>query len=429
MAGFLAGGIMNIGVIGTGYVGLITACGFAKLGHNINCVDIDQKKVDMINNGITPIYEDGLEELLKRVVGKNLKATTRLNDAVKDSEIIFITVGTPSNKDGSIDISYVKTAFLEVLSSIRKNQIIVIKSTVVPGTTESLAKTGKEKTGKKANEDYGLCTNPEFLREGKALEDFMNPDKIVLGTEDKIVMEKMLGLYSSFTCPIIKTNARTSEMIKYANNSFLATKISFANEIGNLCKKLDIDVYEIMDAIGLDTRIERSFLNAGIGYGGSCFPKDVKALLSTFKNYGVKPEILQAVVNVNEQQPQKIIELAKKKINLKNAKVTVLGLAFKPDSDDIREAPSIKIIEELLNAGTRIIVYDPKAMGNTKKMFGKRIEYANTLNEAVVFSDTIFVLTEWSEFKDEKLYIGKMVFDGRRILKRKTKEDYEGVCW
>lgn len=421
---------MKICVIGSGYVGLITACGFSKLGHSASCVDIDPKKVDMVNRGEPPIFENGLKELLSELIGKGLTATTDLPGAVSSSEIIFITVGTPSREDGSIDLSYIQKAFLGVLSASNSYKLIIVKSTVVPGTCDSLAKLGKEKLGKTEGKDYGLCMNPEFLREGKALEDFFNPDRIVVGAEDEKSRKKALELYSPFKCPILNTNRKTAEMIKYASNSFLATKISFSNEFGNLCKTLGIDVYDVMDGIGMDKRIGRSFLNAGIGYGGSCFPKDVKAIIHTFRENGVEPKLLNSVIEVNEAQPPKLVELAKKRLgSLKGKGIVVLGLAFKPGSDDIREAPSIKVLNKLLGEGAKIKVYDPEAMPNIRKVFGNKLEYATSAVDALSFSEIVFILTEWEQFKDEKLYKGKTVFDGRKALRKKSGGNYEGVCW
>jgi UDPglucose 6-dehydrogenase len=419
---------MKICVIGTGYVGLITGCGFAKLGHSVFCVDIDKKKVERINKKIPPIYEEGLQEIMNEVVGKNLTATTDLKAALAGAEIVFIGVGTPSRKDGSIDLSYIDKSFLDTISLIDSFKAIIVKSTVVPGTTDRLEQLGK-KAGKIAGKDYGLCMSPEFLREGMAVYDFFNPDRLVIGAQDEQTMKKVSELYKNFKCPIIKTDRRTAEMIKYASNSLLATKISFANEIGNLCKALGIDVYEVMDAAGLDSRINRRFLNAGVGYGGSCFPKDVKAIVALFREKGIEPKLLQSVLDVNEGQPHKLVEIARKKVKLKGAKVSVLGLAFKPDSDDMREAPSIKIIGDLLAEGAKVKAYDPQAVENAKAIFEGKIEYAKTLHEALDYSGIIFVVTEWKEFKNEALYSGKMVFDGRKVLKKKSGKSYEGVCW
>ncbi|MBN2122163.1 UDP-glucose/GDP-mannose dehydrogenase family protein [Candidatus Micrarchaeota archaeon] len=424
---------MKICVIGTGYVGLISACGFAKLGHDVSCVDLDESKVEMINNARPPIFEEGLEALLKEVSGRSLHATANLDAAISGSQLIFITVGTPSREDGSIDLSYIHSAFLGALNSpsfSESRKTIVVKSTVVPGTCDSLAKMGEEKTGKAAGVDYGLCMNPEFLREGKAVYDFFNPDRIVLGATGEESASAIRALYSSFSCPKLETSLKAAEMIKYASNSLLAAKISFSNEIGNLCKKLGIDVYEVMDGVGLDKRIERSFLNAGIGFGGSCFPKDVKALASISKEHGIDPALLDSVIKVNEAQPAKIVELATARLgSLSGKKATILGIAFKPDSDDIREAPSIKVINSLLKEGAEVCAYDPQALPNLRKLFGERISYADSLGEALGFSDTIFALTDWAEFKDEKLYKGKFLLDGRKVLNKKSGVDYEGVCW
>lgn len=424
---------MKICVIGTGYVGLITACGFAKLGNQVSCVDIDISKVEMINNAKPPIYEEGLETLLREVSGSSLHATTNLDAAISGSEFIFITVGTPSGEDGSIDLSYIHSAFLGALNSpsfSASRKTIVVKSTVVPGTCDSLAKLGEEKAGKKAGEDYGLCMNPEFLREGKAVYDFFNPDRIAMGAFDEESASAIRKLYASFSCPKLETSLKAAEMIKYASNSLLAAKISFANEIGNLCKQLGIDVYEVMDGVGMDKRIERSFLNAGIGFGGSCFPKDVKALAALSKEHGAEPALLDSVIKVNESQPLKIVELALSRLGaLSGREVTVLGIAFKPESDDIREAPSIKVINSLLKEGAKVCAYDPEALPNLRKVFGERISYAGSVREALDFSGVIFALTDWAEFKDENLYKGKFLFDGRKVLNKKSGVDYEGVCW
>jgi UDPglucose 6-dehydrogenase len=420
---------MDVCVIGTGYVGLITGVGLAKLGHRVNCVDVDEAKVAAINSGIPPIYEDNLATMLSQVVGKTLVATTDLPSALKTAEVVFICVGTPSAKDDSMDVSYVQKAFTEAVGKLDHYAVIVVKSTVVPGTTESLIALAEKETGKQAGKEYGLCMNPEFLREGKALEDFFNPDRIVVGEWDSRSGDLLAKLYASFKCPLVRTTVRTAEMVKYASNAFLATKISFANEVGNLCKTLGIDFYEVADAIGMDKRIGRAFLNAGIGYGGSCFPKDVKALIHKGKESGAQMPILSAVVSTNDAQPLRLVELAKRKINLPGAKVAVLGLAFKPASDDIREAPSLKIIEALVSEGVQVTVYDPKAMVHARKILGTKVLYAASAQEALASANAVFLLTEWPEFRDEKLYAGKIVFDGRKVLNKKSDNVYEGICW
>ena len=424
---------MNICIVGTGYVGLVTGACFAELGNVVTCVDIDKSKVEMINVAKSPIFENGLDGVLKKNIGKHIKATTNLNEAVQNSEFIFICVGTPSSSDGSTDLKYINLAARDIGRAIKSNVaycVVIVKSTVPPQTTESLIPILESESGKHYGKDFGLAMNPEFLREGNAVYDFMNPDRIVIGANDKKAYEKVLDLYKNFKCPIIHVDLCTAEMIKYASNAFLATKVSFSNEIGNICKVFGIDVYAVMDAIGMDTRIGRAFLNAGIGYGGSCFPKDVKSLINTANKSKIKPKILDAVVEVNEAQPLKLIELAKKKLGiLRDKKVTVLGLAFKPNSDDMREAPSIKIIDALLANGTELIAFDPAANEVARKIFGDKIAYARSIKEALGFSNIVFILTEWDEFKDEKLYEGKIVFDGRHVLKKKSNGNYEGISW
>ena len=418
---------MRLSVIGTGYVGLVTGCGLAKVGHDVVCVDIDEKKVEMINKGRSPIYEKGLEEALLEVVGKRLRATSDLKSAVRDSEIIFITVGTPSAADGSVDLSFVRKAFLDVLGFLDSHKVIVVKSTVVPGSTDSLAKLGEEKTRKKAGKDYGLCMNPEFLREGRALEDFLHPDRIVIGADDAKTMEKMLELYSSFDCPKVKVDRKTAEMIKYASNSFLATKVSFMNEIGNICKKSGVDVYAVLEGMKYDGRIGEKFMNAGAGFGGSCLPKDVSALIHYSKQNGYEPKILEAVVETNKGQPLRMLEIAKKRVGLAGKKVAVLGLAFKPDTDDVRESPALRLISLLLKEKAPVSVYDPKAMDNARKVLGDAVRYARDAKDALNGADVCFLMTEWEEFKNPGLYRDMLLVDGRNSIRKSEK--YEGICW
>ncbi len=414
---------MKIGIIGLGYVGLITGVGFASLGNKVIGVDIDNNKINKINTGETPIYEQGLEEKLKEVK-ENFKATTNIND-LKDSEIIFVCVGTPSKEDGSIDLKYVRRAAEDISKILGSYRVIVIKSTVIPGTTESLIKI-LEKNDKKVGEDFGLGMDPEFLKEGNALKDFLEPDRIVVGSYDEKSKEILAELYKEFNCPKLFVNIKTAEMIKYASNSFLATKISLINEIGNICKKLGIDVYAIAEGIGYDKRIGREFLNAGIGFGGSCFPKDIKALIAKSNEIGHEPKLLQEIIKINEKQPLKKIEFLKKHIpNLKGKEIGILGLAFKPETDDVRESRAIPIVKELLKEEVIIKAYDPKAIENFKKLF-PQIKYCSP--EEILNSEAILILTNWKEF--EKLdYKGKTVIDGRRILKAKEAKIYEGICW
>ena len=426
---------MKISVIGSGYAGLVNAAGFAHIGNQVTCVDIDQKKIDQINNGISPIFEEGLEDILKDSLKKgNIKATTDIKAAIEQTDLTFIAVGTPSNEDGSINLKYIETVSKDI-GNILKNKdtyhLIIVKSTVVPGTTEDTVGTIIEQTsGKKRGTDFGLAMSPEFLREGKAMEDYLKPDRVVIGAHDKKSADILCELNKPLTDNIITTDIKTAEMIKYTSNAFLATKISFTNEIGNICKKLGIDVYDVMKGVGADFRISPYFLNAGCGFGGSCFPKDVKALIAKSKQIGCTPTLLESAITVNKNQPKKMIDLAKKHLGeLKDKKITLLGLAFKPGTDDIREAPAVTIIEDLINAGAIITVYDPEAEDNIKSIFKDKINYAHTKEKAIAASDTIMLLTEWDEFMDETLYEGKLIIDGRKTLNKKTQPGYEGICW
>jgi len=418
---------MKIGIIGLGYVGLITGVGFASLGNKVVGIDVDEKKIEKINKGESPIYEKDLERKLKENK-ENFTATTKIEE-LKDCEIIFICVGTPSKEDGSIDLKYIKQAAENLSNILDSYKVIVVKSTVIPGTTESLIKI----LGKKVGRDFGLAMNPEFLKEGSALKDFFEPDRIVVGSYDEKTKEILEELYKDFNCPKIFTNIKTAEMIKYASNSFLATKISFINEIGNICKKLGIDVYDVAEGMGYDKRIGREFLNAGIGFGGSCFPKDVKALIAKAKEIGYDPKLLQEVIEINEKQPFKKIEIVKKKVsNLKNKKIALLGLTFKPNTDDIRESRAIPIIQKLIEEDAIIHAHDPKGMENTKLIFpeNEKLIYIEDPQEAIDKSDIVLLLTEWPHFR--KLdFKDKLVVDGRNVIPKEQREglNYEGICW
>lgn len=427
---------MNISIIGTGYIGLITGAGFAEKGNKVICVDVIKEKVDIINSGKSPIYEKGLDEIIKKNIGKNLTATTNIRDAILNSDVTFICVGTPPNNDGESDLRFVKEAtenIGKILAEKNSYNVVVVKSTVLPGTTEGiiiplLEKNSKKKFGK----DFGVVVNPEFLREGIALEDFLKPDRIVIGSIDKRSGDLIEDLYSGFDSKIFRTNLKTAEMIKYASNAFLATKISFINEIGNICKKLGIDVYDVAKGIALDHRINPYFLNAGLGFGGSCFPKDLKAIIHEAKKLGYKPELLNSVLNVNSKQPKILLKIAKRKVgNFRNKRVAILGLAFKKDTDDIRDTQSFPVIEELLNEGAIITAYDPKAEENTRKVFGNRIEYANSADNALRKSELALILTDWGEFSnlDFSKMKERIVIDARNVVKNRNGIDYEGLCW
>ncbi len=422
---------MKISVIGAGYVGIVTGIGFAELCNKVVFVDVDERKINTINSGKAPIFEKGLKELTQKNRGKY--EATKDYDSIADTDITFICVGTPSRGNGSIDLTFVKSAAAEigkVLKAKKEFHVVVVKSTVVPGTTENVVKPIIEKkSGKEAFKDFGLAMNPEFLREGNAVHDFFNPDRIVMGVKDERTKEVLETLYKPFNCPKLITDIKTAEMIKYASNAFLATKISFANEIGNICKKLGIDAYEVFRGVGLDHRINPAFFRAGIGFGGSCFSKDIKALIARAEELGVNPKILKAVIDVNEEQPMKMIELLKKHIpDLKGRRIGILGLAFKPDTDDIRESRAIPIVQKLIEEGAKIIAYDPKAMDYFSKIF-PHIDYANSADDVIAKSDAVLIVTEWKEF-EELSYKGKIVIDGRRIEKAmKEAKIYEGVCW
>jgi UDPglucose 6-dehydrogenase len=429
---------MNVSIIGTGYVGSVTGACFAELGHNVVCADIDTEKVEQINTGIPPIHEQELPELLKKHAGKRLRATDDYNDAILESDVTFICVGTPSDEDGCIDLSIVRSASTSIGKALAERgadschayHVVVVKSTVVPGTTdEVVAPLIRANVGD--DEVVGIAMNPEFLREGKAVHDFMNPDKIVIGGDVRAV-DTVARLYEKIPCEITRTDTRTAEMIKYANNSFLATKISFANEIGNICKKLGIDVYEVMSAIGKDFRISEQFLNAGAGFGGSCFPKDVKALIGRACELGYDPLLLNAVIMINEEQPMHMIELLTNRIgDVRNRRIAVLGLSFKNGTDDIRESRSIPVIRELLNRGATVAAYDPLASENMQEVF-PNVLYCDSAKDALEGADACMIMTEWAEFGSLDQEFDAMreivVIDGRRMVSL-DRGIYEGICW
>jgi UDPglucose 6-dehydrogenase len=428
---------MNIAVIGTGYVGLPAGAGFAKHGHDVKCVDIEEEKVEKINNGECPIYEEGLPELLEEVVSEGkLEATTDTVTAVKNADIVFLAVGTPMDKEGNINLDYIEQASKDVAEGMKERegyQTIVVKSTVVPGTTEDLIEI-LEESRKKAGEDFGVCMNPEFLREGTALNDFLDPDRIVIGELDERSGKDLEKIYSDFEAPIMRTSLKAAELIKYASNSLLATKISFINEIGNLCKELGIDVYEVAEAVGMDHRIERSFLDSGAGFGGSCFPKDVRALIKFMEDNGEEPRILGDTISVNEDQKTKLVEQLKQHYpDLSGKTIAVLGLSFKPGTDDIRQSPAIDIISELKEAGANVKAYDPKAIENMKQKHPE-IEYTSDYQEALENADAGLIVTDWEEFnsisrEDLKKMDKRILLEGRRIQYDLDEENREGVTW
>ena len=415
---------MRISVVGSGYVGLVTGACLAKLGNKVILIDIDNDKIEAINNRIYPIHEEGLSEILNQV---RIKASSDYQ-CIVDADIIFLCVGTPVNEDDSMSLEDTTKATEEVARVIEGKRgycVVVVKSTVVPGTTEEIVIPILETSGKKVGEDFGVCMSPEFLREGKAVYDFMNPIRIIIGEFDRRSGDTLLNLYQSFNAPVLRTDLRTAEMIKLASNTFLTMKISFINEIGNICKKLGIDSYEVAKGMGFDDRIGSKFLNAGIGFGGSCLPKDLRALIGKAKGMGYEPKILEEVLNLNERQALKPVQLLQKHISLEGACVGLLGLAFKPGTDDIRDSRAIRVVRALLQEGATVKAYDPMAMENFKKLF-PQIDYVTI--EEVLNCDAILIITEWEEFNDLD-YTGKIVIDGRRIPKAREARIYEGVCW
>ncbi len=425
---------MNISVIGTGYVGLTTAVGFAVQGHKVYCVDIDENKIDLIKSGKAPIFEENLEENLKKVLDKGLLIpTTGLSSAIQDTDISFICVGTPSNDDGSIDLKYIYKASEDAGGQILKDKdeyhVFVIKSTVVPGTTEEALKVIEKASGKKCGSDFGMCMTPEFLQEGKAMKDFFEPSRVVIGSFDKKSLDTVKQLYKYTDAPLVECDLKTAEMIKYASNSLLATKISFSNEIGNICKKLGIDTYKVMEGVGLDNRISPKFLNSGCGFGGSCFPKDVKALIAKAKELGCTAKILDEIMNTNETQKTIVVDMLKDKLDIKGKTVSLLGLAFKQDTDDIREAPAINVIKALLDSGATVKAYDPKAEENMRHVYPDII-YTKSAKDALKDADACIVLTEWKEFEslEDNDFNGIPIIEGRKVLSSSIKNK-EGICW
>jgi UDPglucose 6-dehydrogenase len=421
---------MKISIIGTGYVGAVTGTCLADLGHQITFVGRDPQKLSLINSGKSPIYEPGLDQLLEKNLHR-ITTTIDLPDAIRKTDLTFVCVGTPSNNDGAINLDQIREVSHTIgksLASYDGDHTIIVKSTVLPGTSETLVIPILEKeSGKKAFKDFGVASNPEFLKEGTAIEDFFHTDRVVIGVNDLKTKEVLERLYQPLNAPIFTTTIRTSEMIKYTSNSFLATKISFANEIGNLCKNMGIDSYEVFKGVGLDARINPHFFRSGIGFGGSCFPKDVKALIAHAHTLGIEPRILTAVIGTNEDQPAKMVELLKRHIDIAGKTVGVLGLAFKPDSDDTRESRAVPIIQALLKERAKIIAFDPVAMNNFRHLFPD-ISYAKTAKD-VLDADAVLIVTEWKDFEDLD-YHNKTVIDGRRIGKASREAAiYEGVCW
>lgn len=425
---------MKICVVGTGYVGLVTGTCIADLGNDVTCVDVDEKKVENLKKNILPIYEPGLEELVKRNK-KRLNFTTSIKEGMKGAEVIFIAVGTPPKHNGEADLTFVK----EVAKSIGKNmdsdKIIVDKSTVPIGMGDLVESIIEDNYKGKSGYDVVSC--PEFLREGSAIHDFMNPDRVVIGAKKKEAAEKVAGIFAPLKCKIVITDLRSAEMIKYASNSFLATKISFINEIANICERVGADVSTVAEVMGFDKRIGAQFLNAGAGFGGSCFPKDVAALINIARSEDYEPLILNAVMEVNKMQKKLVLNKIKRMLGtVEGRAIGILGIAFKPNTDDIREAVALDVIKSLTEKGCRIKAFDPVAMPNAKKVL-KNVTFVKDAYEAAEKAECLVVLTEWNEFRELDLKKIKasmkkpVIVDARNIYDPKTVKkhgfEYTGI--
>lgn len=414
---------MKLAVVGTGYVGLVTGTCFAETGNQVTCVDIDERKVEKLNNGIMPIYEPGLDVLFHRNVEEGrLKFTTNLAEGVKGAEVIFLALPTPPGEDGSADLKYILKVSSDLGPILDHYAVIVDKSTVPVGTAEKV----HAHIADNAKVDFDVVSNPEFLREGVAVEDFMKPDRVVIGTRSdraKTVMNRLYAPLVRQGNPVIFMDERSAEMTKYAANAFLAVKITFMNEIANLCERVGANVDDIRRGIGTDSRIGKRFLFAGIGYGGSCFPKDVQALARTAEDYKYDFKVLKSVMAVNTSQKTKLMPLVREHFggDLQGKTIAVWGLAFKPYTDDIREAPALDNIRALLDAGAKVTVYDPEAMDNVRNVLGNSVSYAHTQYAALDDADALLIVTEWPLFrtpdfdKMNLLLKGKVIFDGRNV--------------
>ncbi len=419
---------MKIAVVGTGYVGLVSGTCFAETGITVTCVDIDQKKIDGLKKGVIPIYEPGLENMVKRNVDKGLLFfSTNLKESIIDCDAVFIAVGTPPDEDGSADLQYVLAVADEIGKYMQDYLVVATKSTVPIKTAEKVRSIiYKALKDRGSDLEFDVASNPEFLKEGAAINDFLKPDRIVIGTDSERAEKLMQRLYKPFLLnghPIVFMDITSAEMTKYAANSMLATKISFMNDIANLCEVVGADVNMVRKGIGSDTRIGNKFIYPGAGYGGSCFPKDVRALIRTGDEYGRSLEILKSVELVNDHQKGVIPSKIRSYFNndLKGKRIGIWGLSFKPHTDDMREAPSIRIIEDLLKEGVKIRAYDPVAKDEAKRILGDKIDYADDKYEALIDADGLVVVTEWPEFRVlnyrvlEKIMREKVIFDGRNI--------------
>ncbi|QLG28690.1 UDP-glucose/GDP-mannose dehydrogenase family protein [Halorarum halophilum] len=433
---------MEIKVIGSGYVGSTLAASLADLGHLVTAIDIDEDVVAAINDGRAPIHEPGLDELIAEHAGTTLRATTTY-DSVADADVTFLAIQTPAREDGSIDTGVLEAAAEmtgEALANSGDHHLVVAKSTVVPPALADVRAALRRGLGEDlATDDTGLVafgTNPEFLREGTAVEDFTHPDKLVVGTDVDWAHERLEAVFEPLLerhdAPVVRTDPETAMMIKYANNAFLAAKVSLINDLGNVCKEFSLDAYEVADAIGLDHRISEHFLRSGLGWGGSCFPKDTAALIAAAQEAGYDPAMLTAAVEVNDRQPERLLDILASHVDLEGARIAVLGLAFKPGTDDVRHSRAIPVIEGLLDRGADVVAYDPVATDNMRERFPD-IEYAGSAAEALSGADGAAVVTGWDEFRaldaEFDAMTSPVVVDGRRIVEPTDELIYEGLTW
>ena len=426
---------MNIAIVGTGYVGLVSGTCFAEMGAHVTCVDVDTQKIEKLKNGIMPIYEPGLEELVKRNVEYGrLQFTTDLTEVLDDVEVVFSAVGTPPDEDGSADLKYVLAVAKQFGQNISKYTILVTKSTVPVGTAKKVKAAIQAELDKRGVDvPFDVASNPEFLKEGAAIKDFMSPDRVVVGTESEKAKEVMTRLYKPFLINnfrVIFMDIPSAEMTKYAANAMLATRISFMNDIANLCERVGANVDAVRKGIGTDARIGTKFLYAGCGYGGSCFPKDVKALLHTGLDNGYHMEVIEAVERVNERQKSIVYDKIIKAVgSVKGKTVAIIGLSFKPETDDMREAPALVVIDKLLNDGAAVRVFDPIAMDECKRRIGDAVVYTKNMYDAADGADVFALMTEWRQFRlpswnvVQKVMNGNVVVDGRNIYDRQELEE------
>jgi len=427
----------KISVIGTGYVGLVTGTGLADFGNRVVCVDVDKAKIDMLKNGQIPIYEPGLNELVEKNVREGrLSFTTDIDTAIRESEVVFIGVGTPSKENGEADLSYVEAAAESIAKNLDGYKVIVTKSTVPVGANRWIKQLISERSGK---DTFDVVSNPEFLREGRAVHDVFHPDRVVIGYESEkakaIIQDIYKALYLIET-PFLFCNLETAELIKYSSNAFLATKITFINQIANLCEAVGADVHKVAKGMGMDGRISPKFLHPGPGYGGSCFPKDTKALVDIGNKYDVDMSLVKEVVSSNEKQKKRMVEKLERLVggDLRGKTIGILGLAFKAETDDMRESPSIAVISELLKRRAKVAVHDPQAMENAKTIFGDSIEYADSEYKAINNCDAIMILAEWNQYRSldlemaKKLMKGNIILDTRNLIELQRARELGFIC-